>query len=78
MVIRTVCDQVSAMLERTRLMNELREREQTLERADRAKDEFIATLAHELRNPLAPIRNAVSLMRRDVQPDGERWNGAAT
>ena len=64
MVIRSVCDQVSAMLERTRLMNDLREREQTLERADRAKNEFIATLAHELRNPLAPIRNAVSMMRR--------------
>lgn len=30
--------------------------------ADRRKDEFIATLAHELRNPLAPIRNAVRLL----------------
>jgi signal transduction histidine kinase len=37
----------------------LQEREQ----ADRRKDEFLATLAHELRNPLAPIRNAVSLLR---------------
>src|SRR5260221_9440505 len=33
------------------------------EQADRRKDEFIATLAHELRNPLAPIRNALELMR---------------
>ena len=33
------------------------------ERADRRKDEFLATLAHELRNPLAPIRNAVDLLR---------------
>jgi len=31
--------------------------------ADRRKDEFLALLAHELRNPLAPIRNAVSIMR---------------
>ncbi len=31
--------------------------------ADRRKDEFIATLAHELRNPLAPLRNAVYLLR---------------
>jgi signal transduction histidine kinase len=31
--------------------------------ADRQKDEFLATLAHELRNPLAPIRNAVQIMR---------------
>ncbi len=37
---------------------------QSLEEADRRKDEFLATLAHELRNPLAPIRNAVELLRR--------------
>lgn len=36
--------------------------------ADRRKDEFLATLAHELRNPLAPISNALALMGR---PDGE-------
>jgi signal transduction histidine kinase len=35
-----------------------------LAEADRRKDEFLATLAHELRNPLAPIRNAVALLRR--------------
>ena len=31
---------------------------QSAQEADRRKDEFLATLAHELRNPLAPIRNA--------------------
>lgn len=36
--------------------------EERLQQADRKKDEFLATLAHELRNPLAPIRNAVELM----------------
>jgi PAS domain S-box-containing protein len=36
--------------------------EQALQEADRRKDQFIATLAHELRNPLAPIRTAVSLL----------------
>jgi signal transduction histidine kinase len=34
-----------------------------LREADRLKDEFLATLAHELRNPLAPIRSAVQVMR---------------
>ena len=34
-----------------------------LAEADRRKDEFLAMLAHELRNPLAPIRNAVQVMR---------------
>lgn len=35
---------------------------QVLQHADRQKDEFLATLAHELRNPLAPIRTAVQLL----------------
>jgi signal transduction histidine kinase/ActR/RegA family two-component response regulator len=34
-----------------------------LEEADRRKDEFLAVLAHELRNPLAPIRNSVEILR---------------
>jgi CheY-like chemotaxis protein len=38
--------------------------EEALREADRRKDEFLATLAHELRNPLAPLRNAVELLGR--------------
>ena len=38
--------------------------EAELEEADRRKDEFLATLAHELRNPLAPISNALHLLER--------------
>src|SRR5262245_42933502 len=38
--------------------------EQALLEADRHKDEFLAILAHELRNPLAPIRNAIEIMQR--------------
>ena len=37
--------------------------EQALQDADRKKNEFIATLAHELRNPLAPIRNSIHILR---------------
>lgn len=47
----------------------LREREE----ADRRKDEFLALLAHELRNPLAPIRNAVSLLRRTMADHSDIW-----
>ncbi|WP_413672233.1 PAS domain S-box protein [Massilia cellulosiltytica] len=43
--------------------------EQALKETDRRKDEFLAVLAHELRNPLAPISNAVHLLRH---PDGRR------
>ncbi len=54
------------------LQSEIAERaraEQALKEADRHKDEFLAMLAHELRNPLAPIHNAVELMR--MKPLGD-------
>ena len=47
-----------------KLEEELRRRAEELVAADRRKDQFLAMLAHELRNPLAPIRNAVELMRQ--------------
>ena len=43
---------------------ERREAEEALRIADRRKDEFLAMLAHELRNPLAPLRNALEILRR--------------
>jgi signal transduction histidine kinase len=52
----------SEVAERTRV-------ELALKAADRHKDEFLAMLAHELRNPLAPILNAVQLMRKKALAD---------
>jgi PAS domain S-box-containing protein len=49
--------------ERKRLEEELRLRVAQLAEADRRKDEFLATLAHELRNPLAPIRNSLEILK---------------
>ena len=46
--------------------------ERALLEADRRKDEFLATLAHELRNPLAPIRNAVRILDSDAADDRQR------
>ncbi|WP_295390183.1 ATP-binding protein [uncultured Thiodictyon sp.] len=49
-------------------INDITERQRAaaaLREADRRKDAFLATLAHELRNPLAPIRNAVAVLRAD-------------
>jgi PAS domain S-box-containing protein len=43
-----------------------RVREQALREADRRKDEFLAMLAHELRNPLAPICTAIDILRTDA------------
>jgi PAS domain S-box-containing protein len=44
-------------------IHDLRQTEQELRENDRRKDEFLAMLAHELRNPLAPIRNAIRVLR---------------
>jgi len=51
-------------------ISERRRAEQVLLDADRRKDEFLATLAHELRNPLAPIRNAVRIIAGYADADG--------
>jgi PAS domain S-box-containing protein len=56
-LLGTAAGYVAVAYQRARLLRELRE-------ADRRKDVFLATLAHELRNPLAPIRNALELLRR--------------
>ncbi len=50
--------------ERRRMLEEVRALANDLSEADRRKNEFLATLAHELRNPLAPISNAVQVLRR--------------
>ncbi len=54
--LETICRYVAVAYERLRLIEQLRQ-------ADRKKDEFLATLAHELRNPLAPIRNGLQILR---------------
>jgi PAS domain S-box-containing protein len=64
----------STQLRRTEL--ELRQAEESLRDADRRKDEFLATLAHELRNPLAPIRNALAILH--AVPDNRETRQHAT
>jgi PAS domain S-box-containing protein len=58
-----------------RLLERERERAlQDLQEADRRKDEFLAMLAHELRNPLAPILNGVEILER-LRPEQEELAG---
>ena len=59
--------QAADLIERKRSGDALKE-------ADRRKDEFIATLSHELRNPLAPLRNALNLLR--LTGDGDASTAA--
>ncbi len=58
--------------ERRRAEAQLQKLAEKLRQADRRKDEFLATLAHELRNPLAPIRSAVGLLQNERASAPER------
>lgn len=74
--VSTMLSTIRAALRGRRRQYELRDQleeiaraRDALKEADRRKDEFLATLAHELRNPLAPIRHAVQLLRLQTGPD---------
>ncbi len=62
-IVRDITDYRKALDERTRLVTELAGECALLKDADQRKDQFLAMLAHELRNPLAPISNAVQIMQ---------------
>ncbi len=62
--------------ERKQIEANLEEKASRLRDADRRKDEFLAMLAHELRNPLAPIRNAVQILQHaDADAAQISWCG---
>jgi signal transduction histidine kinase len=66
-ILTQLAHMASTAVENARLYGEMRQ-------ADVRKDEFLATLAHELRNPLAPIHHALQLMRRSTDPEEQRTN----
>ena len=59
--------------EQLQLEARLREQTRQLLDLDRRKDDFLSTLAHELRNPLAPIHNAVQIMRVRSDAETAEW-----
>jgi signal transduction histidine kinase len=63
---------VRALLRMRRAEHELQQAHDRLQEADRRKDEFLAMLAHELRNPLAPIRNGVEILKSPDEAIRER------
>lgn len=70
---RQVLDQQRALERHARhLQDKIDERTSELREANEAKDRFIAILAHELRNPLAPIQHAIEILQRrgDLPPEG--------
>jgi len=63
-VRKTTGDEVGALVDAFNAMiAEVGRRTEELKLADQRKDEFLATLAHELRNPLAPVRNALEILK---------------
>jgi len=76
-LVRRVVGRWWEITERKRLEQALRQRAAELAAADRKKDEFIALLAHELRNPLAPIRAGLDLLKLGA-PDGVLERARAT
>lgn len=74
-LIMSLVDRTQHVRDRQALENSLNERDSLLvqlEEASRAKDEFLAMLGHELRNPLAPIVTALQLMRMRGETGTER------
>lgn len=59
--IGLICDQLALAIERNHLMHSLREHADALSESHRRKDEFLAMLGHELRNPLAPMIYALEM-----------------
>ncbi|HEY6517485.1 MAG TPA: PAS domain S-box protein [Steroidobacteraceae bacterium] len=76
-IARDISAQKSAEHAQQRAIGELRRAEEALREADQRKDEFLAVLAHELRNPLAPIRYAVAMARKEGRPEAERLQARA-
>ena len=62
--LQLYCRQASDFIQRIRLEQTLRQSQEALQEADRRKNEFLALLAHELRNPLAPIRYALAAIAK--------------
>ena len=71
---KAVAERTWLAVEKLRLDAALRQSEEALREADKRKDEFLAILAHELRNPLALMRNVVNLIQIPGSSEGElRW-----
>lgn len=76
-VITAVRDDTGRLIGFAKVTRDLtqRKRVEELEAAERRINEFLAMLGHELRNPLAPIRNAVAILRSGSKNDAERAAG---
>lgn len=71
--VRDAYDTVYRVARITSDITVAKQAEKTLQEADVHKNEFLATLAHELRSPLGPIRNAVQVMQQAAPPQSKEY-----
>ena len=78
--VTAVCDVATEITGHRRVLDELSESQRLLDEQESRREEFLATLAHELRNPLAPIRSAAEVlaMRPGVGAPDELTSKAAS
>lgn len=76
--VRDVRDRIYRLAGIVNDISERKANELVLREADRRKDEFLAMLAHELRNPLAPIRNAIELVDPSRAPTTQNFETMRT
>jgi PAS domain S-box-containing protein len=76
-IVRDITERKASEQAQQRTIGELKRAEEALRQADQRKDEFLAVLAHELRNPLAPIRYAVAMARKEDTTDARRAQAQA-
>ena len=76
-VTKTTNDEIGYLVDTfNAMLDEVGRRAAALEDADRKKDQFLAVLSHELRNPINPIRNAIAVLRMaQVDPAKVAWAG---
>ena len=74
-VEKTTQDEIGYLVDTfNAMLDEVGRRSHAMEEADRRKDQFLAVLSHELRNPLSPILNAVAVLRLgNAAPDNIDW-----
>ncbi|HSW16135.1 MAG TPA: ATP-binding protein [Ramlibacter sp.] len=72
-------DEVGALVDAfNQMLAELNRRAERLQESNLAKDRFLATLAHELRNPLAPLRTGLEILKRDPTNGARSTSARAT
>jgi PAS domain S-box-containing protein len=76
-IARDISERKASEQAQQRFIGELRRAEEALREGDRRKDEFLAVLAHELRNPLAPIRYAVAMAKKEDRTEAHRTQAQA-